>query len=52
MKRILTFLLAALLAFSCTACGENGFIAYLTGKSADAEPVVPAAETEAVVIGA
>ena len=52
MKRILTFLLAALLMFSCTACGENGFIAYLTGKSADAESVVPAAETETVVIGA
>ena len=52
MKRIFTVFLAALLAFSCTACGENGFIAYLTGKSADAESVVPAAETETVVIGA
>ena len=52
MKRVLSFFLAALLLLSCTACGENGFIAYLTGKSADAEPVVPAAETETVVIGA
>ena len=52
MKRIFTVFLAALLMFSCTACGENGFIAYLTGKSADAEPAVPAAEAETVVIAA
>ena len=52
MKRVFTVFLAALLLLSCTACGENGFIAYLTGKSADAESVVPVAKTETVVIGA
>ena len=46
MKRMISLALALVLLLSCTACGENGFIAYLTGKSADAEPVVPAAETE------
>lgn len=50
MKRVFTFFLAALLLFSCTACGENGFIAYLTGKAPDTQTAAP--EAEKIVIGA
>ena len=52
MKRIFTLALSLLLLLSCTACSDTGFIAYLTGRSADAEPTVPAVEAETVVIGA
>ena len=51
MKRILSFALALLLLLSCTACSDTGFIAYLTGRSADAEPTVPEVETETVTVG-
>ena len=51
MKRIIALALSLLLLLSCTACSDTGFIAYLTGRSADAEPTVPEVETETVTVG-